>query len=200
MSTYANRGMTLETIVTYSLDRYRIHGEAVITKQHTKFIPLRNRSGQVVNCKVEEKATVDFVGRCRDIPVAIETKNTNTNRIRFEEVQDHQCRFMEDWILEEKAASVVFVAFNNLDRFFAVPWECWRLGRKLWKEAGRTGEKCRRETVIWNGIPWKTPGKASVSPEELLPEWEVKRDARHGLAVLENIELYTGQKKDRNDT
>ena len=218
MNTYANRGMTLESIVKYVLDRYRMYGEAVITKQNTKFIPIRNRKGQVTNCKVDEKATVDFIGRCGSIPVAFEAKETSTNRISFNEVQDHQARFLDDWIMDPEAAAFVLVSFKNLDKFYAVPWMFWKAARDAWndkdmaesigaieaaegsKKKQATSRKCKRERICWGGITWNTPGKASVSPEELLPIWEVQRDARHGLAILENIVLYTGQKSNRNIT
>ena len=188
---HANRGMTWETMIEYALERYKWRGEAVITKQHTKFIPIRNRYGAVVNCKVEQKATVDFMGRYGSIPVVFEAKNTNTNRISFSEVQDHQADFMDDWILDDSAFAMVLVAFDRMERFYAVPWPFWRRARQLWKL-----ERGKKEVVSWRGQVWETTGKASVSPEEMLPEWEIKRDATHGLALLAGIETYFIQNKD----
>lgn len=193
MTAYGNRGMSLETAIEYTLNRYRSAGVAIITKQHTKFIPIRNRKGVVVSCKVEEKATVDFMGRYGALPVAFEAKNTNTGRIRFDEVQPHQATFLDEWTAGSnredgfQAFGMVVVAFNKLDTFYAVPWPFWRAARDAWRLKGRG---CGKEQITWSGVTWETPGKASVSPEELLPEWEIKINSRYGLDLMSVIDSY----------
>lgn len=188
MTNYANRGMQLEEFVEYANARYRHHGIAVVEKQHTHFIPIRNRYGKVVDCKVEQKATVDFMGRYRNIPVAIEAKNTNSKRIRFSEVKDHQAQFLDDFVgdrgLDHFGFGAVLVSFS-MQRFFLVPWHFWSEARDLWKN--RRGAKA---SLVRYGMSWITPGKASVSADELLPEWEVKPNNKYGLAYLSKIDTY----------
>lgn len=186
MTNYANRGMQLEEFVEYANARYRHHGIAVVEKQHTHFIPIRNRYGKIVNCKVEQKATVDFMGRYRNIPVAIEAKNTNSDRIRFSEVKDHQAQFLTDFTdsLYGSGFGAVLVSFK-MDRFFLVPWSFWSAAKDMWIR--NRGEKA---AVIEYGMSWITPGKASVSADELLPEWEVKPNNKYGLAYLSKIDTY----------
>lgn len=184
MAVYGNRGMQFEEFIEYANQRYRNAGIAVVVKQPTPFIPIRNRNGQVVSCKVEQKATVDFMGRYRDIPVAIEAKHTKSNRIRFDEVKDHQAQFLNDFVRDGKGFGAVLVSFN-LDRFFLVPWFFWQSARDMWIK--NRGEKAN---VIDCGMSWTTPGKASVSADELLPEWEVKPNNKYGLAYLSKIDTY----------
>lgn len=187
MTNYANRGMQLEEFVEYANARYRHHGIAVVEKQHTHFIPIRNRYGKIVNCKVEQKATVDFMGRYRNIPVAIEAKNTNSNRIRFSEVKDHQAQFLDDFIGENGLGfGAVLVSFS-MQRFFLVPWQFWKCGRENWKLMKGKG---RGKAIGIYGMSWETPSKASVSADELLPEWEVKPNNKYGLAYLSKIDTY----------
>lgn len=186
MTVYANRGMQFEEFIEYANSRYRAAGLAVVVKQPTPFIPIRNRKGTVVSCKVEQKATVDFMGRYKNIPVAIEAKHTKSSRIRFDEVKDHQAQFLNDFIGEYGLGfGAVLVSFN-LERFFLVPWIFWDVGREAWiKSKGK-----ERGRAVSYGMVWEAPGKASVSADELLPEWEVKPNNKYGLAYLSKIDTY----------
>lgn len=185
MTNYANRGMSLESFVEFANARYRHYGIAVVEKQHTHFTPIRNRQGKIVSCKVEEKATVDFMGRYRSIPVAIECKHTSSDRIRFSEVKDHQSAFLNDFVGEYGLGfGAVLVSFK-MERFFLVPWCFWSAARDMWIRD--RGEKA---AVIEYGMSWTTPGKASVSAADLLPEWEVKLNNKYGLAYLSKIDTY----------
>lgn len=185
MTNYANRGMSLESFVEFANARYRHYGIAVVEKQHTHFTPIRNRQGKIVSCKVEEKATVDFMGRYRGIPVAIECKHTASDRIRFSEVKDHQSAFLNDFVGEYGLGfGAVLVSFK-MERFFLVPWSFWSAARYMWIRD--RGEKA---SVIEYGMSWTTPGKASVSAADLLPEWEVKLNNKYGLAYLSKIDTY----------
>lgn len=187
---YSNRGMQLEEFIEYANTRYRNAGIAVVVKQPTPFIPIRNRKGQVVSCKVEQKATVDFMGRYRNIPVAIEAKHTSSDRIRFSEVKDHQAQFLDDFVGENgEGFGAVLVSFK-MERFFLVPWQFWSEARNLWKET-----KGDKGTVIQYGMKWETTGKASVSASEFLPEWEVKPNNKYGLAYLSKIDTYMNVKQ-----
>lgn len=185
MANYANRGMQLEEFVEYANARYRHHGMAIVEKVPTEFIPIRNRYGKVINCKVERKAPVDFMGRYLNTPVAIEAKHTSTDRIRFDAVQDHQAQFLDDFVGKHGLGfGAVLVSFK-MDRFFLVPWSFWSAAKDMWIR--NRGEKA---AVIEYGMSWITPGKASVSADELLPEWEVKPNNKYGLAYLSKIDTY----------
>ena len=186
MTTYANRGMNLESLIEYANARYRANGVAIVEKQNTKFIPLRNQyTKQINSCKVEKKATVDFMGRYKTIPVAIEAKHTKTNRIRFDAVQNHQAEFLTDFCKDEQGFGAVLVSYN-MERFFLVPWEFWKAGRTSWeKYKGKY-----RHAVMKYGVDWKPPGKASVSADELPQEFEVKINNKYGLAYLSKIDTY----------
>ena len=185
MTVYANRGMTFESYIEYANERYRNHGVAVVVKQPTPFKPIRNRQGQVVSCKVEEKATVDYLGRYRGVPVAIEAKHTSTNRIRFDAVQDHQAKFLDDFVGEYGVGfGAVLVSFQ-MERFFLVPWCFWKEARDLWRKSRGT-----KRMINSYAMTWETTGKASVSADELLPEWEIKQNNKYGLAYLSKVDTY----------
>lgn len=185
MTVYANRGMTFESYIEYSNARYRANGLGVVVKQPTPFKPIRNRQGKVVSCKVEQKGTVDYLGRYLAIPVAIEAKHTSTDRIRFDAVQDHQAAFLDDFLgLHGEGFGAVLVSFK-MERFYLVPWKVWKEPRELWKNS--RGSKA---IINYHGMRWETTGKASVSADELLPEWEVKQNSKYGLAYLSKIDTY----------
>ena len=93
----ANRGKPFEDFINFANEKYQAKGIAVMHKVPTEFIPLRGEHGQVANCKVERKSCVDYLGRFRDIPVAVEAKHTQGARIDFSAVQDHQAEYLDAW-------------------------------------------------------------------------------------------------------
>ena len=188
MTVYGNRGMTLEATVEKANESYRFYGHGIVVKQHTKFIPLWDkRTKKIKNCKVEEKATVDFMGRYRNIPVAFEAKHTTENRIKFSQVQDHQAFFMRDFIGGDGHGFGAVIVSFNMERFFLVPWIFWDTARDLWEN-----NKGAKETVTKYGMTWTTTGKASVSADEMLPEWEIKLNNKYTLPYLSKIDTYLG--------
>ena len=179
---YSNRGMALETCIEYSINLYQNKDEAVICKIPTKFIPLRNSKGYVTGCKVEEKSTVDFIGQYKGIPVAFEAKNTNSNRISLSEVKPHQERFLDLWDAQPGAAAFVIVAFNDLLDFYRVPWLYWKTALELWQKS-----KGKKQDVKIGGLVWETPGKASLTPEDLPVSWRIDSSNVYRLPFLEGI-------------
>lgn len=195
----ANLGMPFEELLEYTNQRYMNHNEAIMCKQNTKFIPLRNAYGQIVSCKVEEKATVDFMGRYKGIATAIEAKHTSKDRISFSEVKYHQAKFLERFRADGYGFSGVIVSFK-LDRFFLVPWPFWEAARSAWENRkDLKSRKAEKIVVKEYGVTWITPGKASVSADELPKEFEVKTDRKYGLPYLNKIDGYMNVIKLNND-
>lgn len=182
--TYANRGRPFEEFLKIAHERYQMKGIACVHKVPTEFLPIRDGQGKIISCKVEEKSCVDYLGRYKEVPVAIEAKHTNTNRINFDRVEPHQADYMDDFCKEPEAVGLIIVSFN-LRRFFAVPWQFWREAREVWIVGRQRGVNT---TVKAYGWIWDTPGMASVSPEQLLADWEIKIGGPTGLPYLEIID------------
>ena len=186
---YGNRGRSFEDFITYANKRYRQRGEAVLWKIPTAFLPIRNGKGQVISAKVEEKSCVDYLGRVGARPIAMEAKHTSGDTIRWDAVQEHQASFLTDFGAEVNAITLVVVSFN-LERFYAVPWPCWKSGREAWQEAQRKGVKKaeiiehRAYDESGNFTSWSTNGKASLKPEDLDPSWEIKMGGFIGMDYL----------------
>ena len=103
----ANRGKPFEDFINFANEKYQAKGIAVMHKVPTEFIPLRGAHGQVANCKVDRKSCVEYLGRFRDIPVAVEAKHTQGARIDFSAVQDHQAEYLDAWM--EGEGSIIHV-------------------------------------------------------------------------------------------
>lgn len=184
---YGNRGLPLETTIRFANERYKQKYLAVITKQATEFKPIRDRSGKIASCKVEEKATVDFIGRYKNIPIAIEAKHTSTDTIRFDAVQEHQAEFMNDFT-GPGTIGLVVVSFG-LKRYFVIPWEFWRVAYEARVGPGRS--RMAPVSVSAFGTTWNIPNKFSVRIDEIPPEFEIpNHDYTFGLHYLANAEKY----------
>lgn len=190
---HANRGQAFEDFLRFVHQRYQADGIACVHKVPTEFLPLRNAKGQVCSAKVEHKSCVDYLGRYKGIPVAIEAKHTEEKRIAFNRVEPHQAEYLDDWLKDPNAIALVLVSFS-LRRFYAVPWEFWKAALESWQ----THKGKEKRTVTAYGWTWTTPGMASVSEEQLHPDWEIKTGGRSGLPYLEIIDKMTGGEVNAN--
>lgn len=185
--THANRGMPLEDLIKFANERYRHHGLACINKQATEFIPIRDRTGKIASCKVEEKATVDFIGRYKHYPIAIEAKHSADNSIRFDRIEPHQADFMDDFT-SPGTIGLVLVSFQ-MKRFFVIPWAFWKAAYNARVRPGAS--RTTPVTVSALGVSWTIPNKFSVREDELEPSWEIpNHDFTFGLHYLKRAEEY----------
>jgi recombination protein U len=93
---YANRGAALEQIIITANSRYADQGVAVIDKQYTHWMPIRNGQGKIVSAKVEHKATVDFRGTVKDLGgVSFDVKETRADRWYLRDLQPHQVEHLK---------------------------------------------------------------------------------------------------------
>lgn len=161
----ANRGKALEELIILANQQYRVRGIAVVHKVPTAWIPIRDNTGRIVSAKVEEKAAVDFLGVYRGRPIAFDAKHCSGERIRWDRVEDHQARFLEDWIKDE-GIGFILVGFG-MEQFFVVPWLVWREG-VLKRRQGS--------------------GPASISIKQMKPEWKVESSKHIVLDYLKTID------------
>ena len=188
MRSHANRGQPFEDFLEFVHARYQTTGTACVHKVPTEFIPLRDRTGRVCSVKVERKSCVDYLGRYKATPVAVEAKHTENDRILFSRVEPHQAEYMDDFCKDSEAIGIVLVSFS-LRRFFAVPWPFWKAARDAW-ETSRSKTKIPVKAYGWE---WETTGMASASAEQLHPEWEIKTGGTSGLPYLNIIERMKGE-------
>lgn len=184
---YANRGQALEEFIRFANDRYAHKKIATIEKLPTEWIPLRNRSGKICGAKVERKSKVDFIGRYKHYPIAIEAKNSNEDNIRFDELQPHQADYMDQFVEEQGTIGLVLVSFS-LKRFYAIPWAFWSAA---YETRVRRNDRTKPVTVTAYGQTWTVPPKFSVRADELLHEWEIpNHDYDFGIHYLRDAENY----------
>lgn len=188
-STYANRGAALETFVAFANSRYRQKGVAHIEKLNTEFIPIRDRTGKIVSCKVEGKASFDYLGRFRLTPIAIEAKNSNEKNIRWDRVEPNQAKDMDDFCAPG-TIGMVLVSFG-LKTFYAIPWAFWGAAYEV---RVRRGDRKAPVTVEAFGTTWTIPPKSSIREDEIPPEFKVDgHDTTYGLDYLHKAESYIVQ-------
>lgn len=177
-----SNGDAFEELIRWQNQRYLAKGEAVILKQATEFIPLRNNRGRICGAKVENKATVDFIGRVGTMPIALEAKHTASDRISLLAVEDHQSEFMNQWMKDsdEDCFGFVLVSFK-LEEFYMVPWGDWSECRRAWK--GKSGSKA--EPMHTKTTGWEYNGMGSIHKKDMHPTWKVKCNGQNGLPYLE---------------
>ena len=187
----ANRGQPFEEFLRFANDRYKQKKIAVIDKLPTEFIPIRDRYGRVCNVKVEEKSKVDFIGRYKHYPIAIEAKHSEDQSIRWDRVGNHQADYMDDFTAEAGTIGLVVLSFG-LKRFFAIPWVFWQAAYNARVRPGAT--RTSRVTVSAFGETWDIPRKNSLRMDEIPAAFEIpNHDYTFGLHYLQNAERYIQQ-------
>ena len=189
---YANRGMTFESMINISNEQYFNKGIACMQKIPTEIIPIRDKTGKVCNVKICGKSTVDYVGRFLEIPVAVEAKSTKKNRIPLNVVKENQRDFLDKWVKNNEGMGYVFVSFQDTE-FYLIPWYAWKgsiIARKL-KVKGKSDGKEIVPKELCYGINFETTGMASLHKDELPKEWEVKPN-QNGILLpyLDNLKIY----------
>lgn len=179
-ASYANRGLSFEELIKRQNGYYRRHGLGMVEKQNTKFLPIRDRFGKIVTCKVDEKATVDFIGHYKGIPVAFDAKECAKDAVSLAALQPHQADYLEDWTRGGNGIGFVAVCFG-FEVGYIVPWIFWREALK----ARRDGIKNHTFTAM--GINWMLTGKASIRRDEMAPEWKVDIGGRGGFEYMQTI-------------
>ena len=185
---YANRGQPFEEFLRFANMRYEQRKVAVIDKMPTEFIPIRGRDGKVCSVKVEHKSKVDFIGRYKAHPIAIEAKNSNEDNIRWDRVESHQADYMDSFTEEPGTIGLVVVSFG-LNRFFAIPWIFWQAAYNARVRPG--GSRTTPVTVSAFGATWNIPKKNSVRIDEIPAEFEIpNHDFTYGLHYLAKADTY----------
>ncbi len=185
--TYANRGREFEGLIKFANERYKQQKLACIEKQATEWLPLRNGKGKIVSAKVEEKSSVDFLGRYKIIPIAIEAKSTFEDSIRFDAVQPHQADYMDEFAVP---GTIGLIAVNfNFQHYYVIPWVFWQAA---YNARVRPGSSRTTPCIVGAfGQTWYVPRKFSVRWDELNPAWKLSDDdVSHGFDYLKNIERY----------
>lgn len=192
---YANRGQAFEEFLRFSNDRYAYKKLGRIEKLPTEFIPLRNAAGKVCSVKVERKSKVDFIGRYKRYPIAIEAKTTNEDSIRFDRIEPHQAEYMDGFTEEPGTIGLVVVSFS-LKRFFVIPWAFWSVA---YEYRVRRNDRTTPVTVSAFGQTWTIPKKFSVRLDELNPSWEIPEyDPIYGIHYLKDAAKYITTKPTKN--
>lgn len=185
---HANRGQPFEEFLRFANDRYAQKKIALVDKLPTEFIPIRDRRGKVCGVKVERKSKVDFIGRYKDYPIAIEAKHTEEDSIRWDRVEDHQADYMDAFTEQPGAIGLVLLSFG-LKRFFVIPWAFWQAAYNARVRPGATRKS--RVTVSAFGETWDLPQKNSVRVEEIPAVFEIpNHDFTYGLHYLKDAEKY----------
>lgn len=185
---YANRGQPFEEFLRFANERYKQKKIAVIEKQATEFIPIRDYNGKLVSVKVEHKASVDFLGRYKHYPFAMEAKNSNEDSIRWDAVQEHQADYMNIFTEQPGTIGIIVLSFG-LKRFFAIPWVFWKEAYNARVRPGASRTTHVRVSAF--GTTWDIPKKNSVRVDEIPPEFEIpNHDFDFGLHYLAKAEQY----------
>lgn len=193
---HANRGQPFEELLRFANQRYAVWKLAAIEKMPTEFLPIRDRNGKVVGAKVEQKSKVDFIGRYKHYPIAIEAKHSEEPSIRFDRIEPHQADYMDSFTEEPGTIGLVLLSFSS-KHYFAIPWAFWKAAYDI---RVRKNDRTTPLSVTAHGMTWHIPRKASVRMDELHALWEVPpHDFTFGLHYLRNVEKYITQQTTKEE-
>lgn len=121
---YANRGMSLETLVNHANEVYMQGGKAVMFKVPTPTKVLyKNYNGYRMPIKAfhESKAWLDYVGVVNGIAVTFDAKETkNKTNFPLSNIKHHQIQAMDQWN-KCGGKSFLVVSFKTMNETYLIP-------------------------------------------------------------------------------
>lgn len=158
---HANRGLALETALSWQHAQYAQRGVARMDKAHVPSVLVKDGRW----AKVIGRAIVDYTGlMCGGLHVAFDAKDCAGKRIELSRLQTHQLEYLED-VAKLGGCAFILARFERRD-MYAIPVVAWRLAI----EARRMGHPVESE-----GLGWEATGKASINVKELPDKWRVER-------------------------
>lgn len=122
MTSYANRGKSLETLIEHANEQYKAKGAALIQKVATPWTVIR-RGKQIVSAFPAEKSTVDFIGVAKGwnpCPIAFDAKQCKSKTIfPLANIEQHQLDFLEGWRYQGGTAFLL-IEMTELRKIFKV--------------------------------------------------------------------------------
>ncbi len=117
-NTYANRGMTLEKIITKKCNEYIKKDIAYIYKIPTDWVVIR-KGKKIISAFPKKKSIVDYLGVYNGLAIAIEAKSTtNKTSFPFKNIADHQWIFFKKWCTQANGYYIIW--FKKIDMMFLV--------------------------------------------------------------------------------
>ncbi len=115
-----NTGAAFENCINAVNGVYFSRGLGLIQKQYTPFIPLRDKTGRVVDVKVAEKAISDYAGVFGKYAVAFEAKSCSSDKFEFNRLKMHQLEILAYYTRLGHIA-FLFLSFKEED-FYILPY------------------------------------------------------------------------------
>ncbi|MFD1676041.1 Holliday junction resolvase RecU [Alicyclobacillus fodiniaquatilis] len=120
MPIYANRGMALEEMITFTNEVYAVKNWADVEKKPTPVKILKVSAGGRVD-GVIQKSTIDFYGTFRGRSIRIEAKSTkDTKKFPLENTDEEQINYLRK-SLKHGALTFLIIEFSKLGEVYYVP-------------------------------------------------------------------------------
>lgn len=132
-SSYANRGKSLENLINYQNQIYKLRKLAVVHN-----IPVEHKTYQG-NSWFNGLSIVDYVGLARGEAIAFDAKMTGNKNLPLANIPDHQIKFLRDW-QDQGGTSFLIVEFTLVS-------EIYRLPSCLLEEAIEIADKGGRKSI-----------------------------------------------------
>jgi len=144
----------LEKLIEMANLQYSNQGIAEIQKIPSRWLPIRNKRGEIVSAKIEEQSTVDFIGRYIDTPIAFDAKSVlHENKWYLRKLEPHQYEFLKKW--SRGGLSFILLGFWATEEFFLLPFDYIQAKYIKWEKGGGASVKL---TELKESFPVIKPG------------------------------------------
>ena len=133
------RGSTLEDMINYTNEQYRVKNLALIQKIPTPITPItiEKEGRHITLAYFDQKSTVDYIGAVQGIPVCFDAKECVAKTVPLQNIHVHQVDFMRQF---EKQGGIAFILlyFSQMDEAYYLPLRDVIL---FWERGQRGGRK-----------------------------------------------------------
>ncbi len=168
-----NTGMVFENCINAVNNIYFAKGLGLIKKQNTPFIPLRDRTGKVVDVKVADKAIADYAGVYGRYAVAFEAKSCSSDKFELSRLKSHQLETLA-YYTKLGHIAFLFLSFSEQD-FYILPYEV--ISAVITKKT---------DSIQWGNITQPVSRYKHIKKSEIDDFFKINiRNSKNGISFLD---------------
>ncbi|ELL44960.1 Holliday junction resolvase RecU [Spiroplasma melliferum] len=117
-----NRGMFLESLLNYTIQKYFDNNTSLFFKRPVNIIPLEKYQHLITKSYFKTKTGCDYYGLYQGHYIEFEAKETNQQKFNLNNIKTHQLQQLA-LVHNHHGISFIIIYFHSYDRYFILSYQ-----------------------------------------------------------------------------